>query len=197
MKKRKIFSWMIIIGTLMQFILANFIFTDFPGFISFVLLVPFYLCLYLFYQRYKYIKWIGFIGVFSMMGFIFLMSFIPEFPMWSNKIKLMGMFSYFGSLINIGLALVFLLQVEPKNRWIKGLTFFIVISNYLFISYFTFSIQNVLVSFFGPSETIVVTTLFVYKIITYIFQILVMIAQVVLVNILDREDEFYKKAEKN
>lgn len=196
MKKRKIFTFIIIFGTLLQFVLANVVFNDFPGFLSYVLLVPFYLFVYLYYQRYKYIKYICFISIFTVMANLFMLDYLSMFPLWSNKIRLIGMVSFFGSLINNLLLFILILQPEPRGKLIKSLFAIIVLSNYFFFSYYLFPLTNILIAFFGPDEQAISTTLISVQVITYILQFVIMIAQVVIVQTLDREDEYYLKAKK-
>ena len=194
MKKRNIFMLVILIGTLAQFILGNFVFKDFPGIVSFVLLVPFYLIVYIYYQRYKYIKWICFFTIFTLMANVFMLDYLSIFPMYSTKIKLIGMVSFFGSIINNVLVFVFILQPEPKGKLVKSLITFIVLTNYFFFSYYIFPLTGILIAFFGPAEQAIDSTVVVVQIISYVLVIAVMIVQMILIKILDTEQEYYLKA---
>ncbi|MBI9009773.1 MAG: hypothetical protein JEZ05_07065 [Tenericutes bacterium] len=196
MPKRKIVMLVIFFGTILQFIFANFVFKDFPAIISFVLLVPFYLIVYLYYQRYRYIKWIAFISIFTLLANLFMLDYLSDFQMYSSKIRLIGMVSFFGCLINNFLAFILLLQPQPKSRTIKLLVLFIVLINYFFFSYYIFSFTGILVAFFGPSDQAVNLTVAVVQVLVYIFQFAIMIVQMILVKLLGSEEEYYLKAQK-
>lgn len=197
MKKHRLFMLIIFVGTIIQFVLNNFVFSRFPGILSFILLVPFYLIVYIYYQRYKYIKYICFVSIFTVMANLFLLDYLNDFAMYTPKIRLIGMVSYFGSLINLLLGFIMLLQNEPKRKLIKGLFAFIIITNYVFFSYYFFPISGLVVAFFGPADQAVEITLIVLQIIQYVLQIFIMIAQLILIYILGSEEAYYQKARNN
>ena len=194
MKKRNIFILVIFLGTLTQFILGNFVFKNFSGIVSFVLLVPFYLIVYIYYQRYRFIKWICFFTIFTLMANVFMLDYLSIFPMYSAKIKLIGMVSFFGSIINNVLVFVFILQPNPKGKLLKSLFAFVVLINYFFFSYYIFPLTGILIAFFGPAEQAIESTVVVVEIIGYILVIAVMIAQMIIIKLLDTEEEYYLKA---
>lgn len=194
MKKRTIFSLIIVFGTVLQFVLSQFVIEDFPAVLSYVLIVPFYVIVYVYYPRYRIIKYIIFISIFTVMAYTLMMGYLGDFPMYSSKIRLLGMVSFFGSILNNILAFVLLLQIEPKNRWLRTMVVFIVVTNYFFFSYYIFSLTNLLIAFFGPDDQVIDQLLFILQIVIYILQFLIMVAQVIIIHVLDNEEEYYGKA---
>ncbi len=194
MKKRTIFSLIIIVGFLAQFILANFVFRNFPPVISFILLVPFYLLTYLYYRRYKLITVICFISIFTLMANLFMLGYLGEFALYSNKIRLIGMVSFFGCLINNLLAFILILQVEPRSKFLKGLVVFIVLVNYFFFSYYLFPLTNILASIFGPNQVVIDNMLVILQIFLYVLQAFIVISQVIIIFKFDFEEEYYLKS---
>jgi hypothetical protein len=104
------------------------------------------------------------------------------------------MVSFFGSIINNVLVFVFILQPKPKGKLLKSLFAFIVLINYFFFSYYIFPLTGILIAFFGPAEQAIESTVVVVEIIGYILVIAVMIAQMIIIKLLDTEEEYYLKA---
>lgn len=194
MKKRTIFSLIILIGTILQFVLSQFVFEDFPAVLSYILIVPFYVIVYVYYPRYKIIRYIIFVSIFTVMAYTLMMGYLDTFPLYSRKIRLLGMVSFFGSIFNNILAFILLLQVEPKSRWLRTAIVFIVITNYFFFSYYIFSLTNLLIAFFGPDEQVIDQLLVILQIVIYALQFFIMIAQIIIIHVLDDEEEYYGKA---
>jgi D-alanyl-lipoteichoic acid acyltransferase DltB (MBOAT superfamily) len=128
------------------------------------------------------------------MANVFMVYYLRSFPMYSPKIRLIGMVSFFGCIINNLLAFVMILQPEPKRKIIKGLVVFIVLANYLFFSYYIFPLTGILIAFFGPAEQAIETTILAVEVIGYILQLLIMISQMILIRLLGTEEDYYDKA---
>lgn len=189
MKKRYIFMLLIFLGTTAQFLLNTFLPGDIPSLISFLLLVPFYLIVYLFYSKNKLIQFICFVAIFTVMANVFMLGFLGQYSMNSSKIILIARVSYFGSILNILLAFLLILQVQPRNKVLKGSFFFIALTNWIFFSYYVFYFVNLLTQIFGTSIQETERTVFVFGIVSIVMQFLIMIAQMVIVYILDKEEE--------
>lgn len=189
MKKRYIFMLLILVGTVTQFLLDTFLVSSVPSLISYLLLVPFYLIVYLFYSKNKTIRYICFIAIFTVMADIFMLGYLDQYSLHSDKIVFIARISYFGSILNIFLAFLLILQVKPRNKVLKGSFFFIALTNWIFFSYYVFSFLNLIISFFGTADQEIQRTVFVFNIVMIVMQFLIMIAQMIIVYILDKEEE--------
>lgn len=197
MKKRKLMNIIIPAAFIIQFLLANFVFRNFPPVLSFALLVPFYLFVYVYFGKYKVIKYIAFVSIFTVMANVFLLSYMEIFPLYSNKIRLIGMVSYFGSIINLILAFILILSSEPKSKFLKGLFVFIVVTNYIFFSYYLIPFTGLLAAIFGPNEIDIELMLLVLQIVIYVLQFLIVLAQMIIIHKLDFQQEYEGKADNN
>jgi hypothetical protein len=77
---------------------------------------------------------------------------------------------------------------------VKGLVVFIVLANYFFFSYYIFPFTGILVAFFGPAEQAIDATVAAVQVMSYILQICILIAQMILIKLLGSEEDYYEKA---
>lgn len=191
MSRRKIFTLIILLGTLTQFVLGNFVFEDFPAIISYILLVPFYLIVYLYYQRNIFIKLVVFISTFTLLANLFMLDYLGDYSLYSNKVRLISMFSYIGCVINNILVLASLLKNTPKSKWIKFSFIVIVYTNFIFFSYYYFPFVNNLTLFFGTRNYTIRLTMYIANIFRLCMYAVVLIAQMIAINKLEKEEIEY------
>lgn len=190
MSRRNIYILLVFIFFVIQFVLGNFVLSDFNPILSFALLVPFYIIISVYHSKYKVIRYIGYLMIFVVLSNTFLYYYLGEFGLTTVKIMLIGRISYFGSIAAIILVFLLLLQNHPKNKLMRWSFVFITIFNYLFLSYYFIPLSSLLSRIFGPNPTDLVTLAIVLQIIRYIVSGLIMVAQLIIIYKLDRDTKF-------
>jgi len=191
MKKRNIFMLIICFGTILEILFHDFLFNDIPGVFSFLFLVPFYIIVYLYYNRHKFIRYMSFLGIFNVLSNAFLAYYIILLGFYDRKVILIARTSTFGSIIMFLLLFIMLLQDKPKNKAIRYSFIFIIITSFLFHSYYKYILAVLLTGIFGPDSSAISTTIYVVDVIAIISKILIMMCQVLIIYKLDRSDEVF------
>ncbi len=189
MRKRNVFILVVAITTIVQMILGDFLIRDFSPLLSFVLLVPFYMILFLYYRKYRQILLITVISIFALLSSVYLWYYYPDYGVATAKIRLIGRFSYLLGIAENIACFLLVLQNRPKSKTLKGLFVFIALSHYVFFSYYQFPIDNILIGIFGPNPADITTLFIVIQILVYIFKVLILISQLILIYLLDKDAE--------
>ena len=184
MKKRYIFIPIIILSLVGHLILYYFVFDEIYPLISFVLTVPFYVIVYVFYRESKLISSYAFLSIFTTLSFWVFMSLIQDYSLNSPNMRLIGLVSFFGSVINMMIAFGIVLQAN-KNRFIAISLFLFSIITFFFASYYNFFLENLVASIFGPNPSVVADALVVLEVIYVILQVIMSIVQSIIIYIFD------------
>lgn len=188
MKKRHLFIPIIILSLIGQLILYYFVFDEIYPLISFILTVPFYVIVYVFYRESKLITSYAFVSVFTTLSFWVFMSLIQVYSINSPNMRLIGLVSFFGSVINMIIAFGIVLQAN-KNRFVAICFLFFSVINFFFASYYNFFLTDLIASIFGPNPTDVVDALVVLEVIYVVLQVIIAILQSIVIYIFDRNQE--------
>jgi len=188
MKKRYIFIPIIILSLIGHLILYYFVFDEIYPLISFLLTVPFYVIVYVFYRESKLITSYAFVSIFTTLSFWVFMSLIQVYSLNSPNIRLVGLVSFFGSVLNLMIGFGIVLQAN-KNRFIALSFLFFSIINFFFASYYNFFLVDLIASIFGPNPTDVTDALIVLEVIYVVLQVIISILQAVVIYIFDRNQE--------
>ncbi len=188
MKKRYIFIPIIILSLIGHLILYYFVFDEIYPLISFLLTVPFYVIVYVFYRESKLITSYAFVSIFTTLSFWIFMSLIQVYSLNSPNIRLVGLVSFFGSVLNLMIGFGIVLQAN-KNRFIALSFLFFSIINFFFASYYNFFLVDLIASIFGPNPTDVTDALIVLEVIYVVLQVIISILQAVVIYIFDRNQE--------
>lgn len=188
MKKRYIFIPIIILSLIGHLILYYFVFNEIYPLISFILTVPFYVIVYVFYRESKLITSFSFLSIFTTLSFWVFMSLIQVYNLNSPNIRLVGLVSFFGSVINLMIGFGVVLQAN-KNRFIALSFLFFSIINFFFASYYNFFLVDLIASIFGPNPTDVTDALIVLEVVYVVLQVIISILQSVVIYIFDRNQE--------
>jgi len=143
-----------------------------------------------YHTRFKIIRYIGYLMIFVLLSNVFLYYYLQTFGLYTVKIMLIGRISYVGSILAIILSLLLLLQNHPKSKVTKALFVFITIFNYLFLSYYFIPFGSMLGQIFGPNPTDLVTLSIVMQVLRYVTWGLVMLAQLIIIHKLDKDQKF-------
>ena len=188
MKKRHIFIPIIILSLVGHLILYYFVFNEIYPLISFILNVPFYVIVYVFYRESKLISSYAFLSIFTTLSFWVFMSLIQYYSLNSPNIRLVGLVSFFGSVINMMIAFGIVLQAN-KNRFIALSFLFFSVINFFFASYYNFFLVDLIASIFGPNASDVADALVVLEVIYVVLQVIMSILQAVIIYIFDSNQE--------
>ncbi|PKK95571.1 MAG: hypothetical protein CVV60_00495 [Tenericutes bacterium HGW-Tenericutes-5] len=188
MKKRYIFIPIIILSLIGHLILYYFVFDEIYPLISFLLTVPFYIIVYVFYRESKLITSYAFISIFTTLSFWVFMSLIQVYSLNSPNIRLVGIVSFFGSVVNLMIGFGIVLQAN-KNRFIALSFLFFSIINFFFASYYNFFLVDLIASIFGPNATDVTDALIVLEVVYVVIQVIISILQSIIIYIFDRNQE--------
>lgn len=188
MKKRYIFISIIILSFLAHTLLYYLVFNEVKPLISFLLTVPFYVIIWVYYRETKLIVNYAFISVFTTLSHWVFTSLINFYSINSPNMRLIGMVSFFGSIINLMLGFGIVLQAN-KNRLIALSFLFFSIINFFFASYYNFFLVDLISSIFGPNQSNIFDALVVLEIVYVVIQGVVVILQSVIIFIFDRNQE--------
>ena len=188
MKKRHIFIPIIILSLVGHLILYYFVFNEIHPLISFLLTVPFYVIIYVFYRETKMISSFSFLSIFTTLSFWIFMSLIQVYSLNAPNIRLVGIVSFFGSVVNLIIGFGIVLQAN-KNRFIAISFLLFAIVNFFFASYYNFFLTDLIASIFGPNPSDVADALIVLEVVYVVLQVIIAILQAIIVYIFDRNHE--------
>lgn len=188
MKKRNIFMLVVCFGTILELVFHDLLFKNFPGFFSFFLLVPFYVIVYLYYNRYRYIKYMSFLGIFNVLSYTFLAYYIAQLDFYHRKVILIARTSTIGSILMFFFLFIMLLQDKPRNKATKYSFIFIVITSFLFHSYYRYILTVLLTQIFGPEGSAINMTIDVVDIVAIVSKLAILLAQLIIIYKLDRDE---------
>ncbi len=192
MKKRYIFISLIVVSFALHSILYYFVFNEIMPLISFLLTVPFYVIVFVYYRETKLVVTYSFISVFTTLSFWVFMSLINFYNLSSPNMRLVGMVSFFGSIINLMIGFGIVLQAN-KNRFVAISFLLFAIVNFFFASYYNFFLKDLIASIFGPIQSDINDALVVLEIFYFALQVLIVISQAIIIYIFDRNQEFNRK----
>lgn len=191
MKKRYLFIPIIVISFVTHLILYYFVFDEINPLVSFLLTVPFYVIVYLYYRETKMVVTYCFISIFTTLSFWVFMSLLNYYSLGAPNMRLIGMVSFFGSIINMIIGFGIVLQAN-KNKFIALSFLFFSVINFFFASYYNFFLVDLLSSIFGPNQTDVADALLVLEIIYISLQAIIVILQSIIVYIFDKNQDMDK-----
>jgi hypothetical protein len=189
MKKRFIFIPLIVISYLAHLYLYYFVFDEIRPLISFFLTVPFYVIMYVYYQETRLIVTFSFISIFTYMAYWFFLGFLKEFAFNAPNMRLIGIVSFFGSLINMVIGFAIVLNAN-RNKFIALSFLLFAVVNFIFASYYNFFFENLIRSIFGPDITDVNNALGAMEGLYVFLQILIVGMQAVIIYKLDINQEY-------
>jgi len=189
MKKRHIFIAIIVLSFISHSILYYFVFNEIMPLVSFLLTVPFYVIVYVYYRETKLVVTYSFISVFTTLSYWVFMSLLNFYNLNSPNMRLVGMVSFFGSVINLMIGFGIVLQAN-KNRFIALSFLFFAIVNFFFASYYNFFLKNLIASIFGPIQSDINDALVILEIFYFVLQFFIVIAQSIIIFIFDRNQQF-------
>jgi len=110
---------------------------------------------------------------------------------FSPNLRLVGIVSFFGSVINMIIGFGIVLQ-SNRNRFVSLSIFLISIINFFFASYYKFFLEDLVAALFGPNPTGVNDALIVLEIFYVVLQFIIVIVQSIIIFIFDLNDEYDK-----
>jgi hypothetical protein len=119
------------------------------------------------------------------------MSLLNYYSLGAPNMRLIGMVSFFGSIINMIIGFGIVLQAN-KNKFIALSFLFFSVINFFFASYYNFFLVDLLSSIFGPNQTDVADALLVLEIIYISLQAIIVILQSIIVYIFDKNQDMDK-----
>lgn len=191
MKKRHLFIPIIIIFFLIHLYLYYFVFDEIIPLISFILTSPFYIIVFVYYRETKLLETFSFISIFTNLSFWVFLSLSSMYNFFSPNLRLVGIVSFFGSVINMIIGFGIVLQ-SNRNRFVSLSIFLISIINFFFASYYKFFLEDLVAALFGPNPTGVNDALIVLEIFYVVLQFIIVIVQSIIIFIFDLNDEYDK-----
>ncbi|MDD3129718.1 MAG: hypothetical protein PHF05_00685 [Candidatus Izemoplasmatales bacterium] len=191
MKKRHLFIPIIIIFFLIHLYLYYFVFDEIRPLISFILTSPFYIIVFVYYRETKLLETFSFISIFTNLSFWVFLSLSSMYNFFSPNLRLVGIVSFFGSVINMIIGFGIVLQ-SNRNRFVSLSIFLISIINFFFASYYKFFLEDLVAALFGPNPTGVNDALIVLEIFYVVLQFIIVIVQSIIIFIFDLNDEYDK-----
>jgi len=191
MKKRHLFIPIIIIFFLIHLYLYYFVFDEIRPLISFILTSPFYIIVFVYYRETKLLETFSFISIFTNLSFWMFLSLSSMYNFFSPNLRLVGIVSFFGSVINMIIGFGIVLQ-SNRNRFVSLSIFLISIINFFFASYYKFFLEDLVAALFGPNPTGVNDALIVLEIFYVVLQFIIVIVQSIIIFIFDLNDEYDK-----
>jgi hypothetical protein len=189
MKKRFIFIPLIVISYLAHLYLYYFVFDEIRPLISFFLTVPFYVIMYIYYQETRLIVTFSFISIFTVMAYWFFLGFLEYYAFNAPNMRLIGIVSFFGSLINMVIGFAIVLNAN-RNKFIALSFLLFAVVNFIFASYYNFFFENLIRSIFGPDITDVNNALGAMEGLHVFLQVLIVGIQAVIIYKLDIYQEY-------
>ncbi len=191
MKKRYIFIPIILFAFIAHIFLTYFVFDEIKPLLSFLLTVPFYVIVYVYYRETKLVVSYSFIAIFTTLSYWIFMAFIDIFPLTAPNMRLIGLVSFFGSIINMMVGFGIVLQAN-KNKYIAVSLMVFAVINFFFASYYNFFLTDLIASLFGPNQARITEALFVLEMIYVGLQSLIVINQIIIIYLFDRHQELDK-----
>jgi hypothetical protein len=103
--------------------------------------------------------------------------------------RLIGMVSFFGSIINLILTFGIVLQAN-KNKLIAVSLMFFAIVNFFFGSYYNFFLMDLIRALFGPIPSDIIHALQVMEFVYFFLQVIMVILQVIIIYIFDKNSDY-------
>lgn len=191
MKKRYIFIPLIVLSFVAHTFLIYFVFDEVKPLISFLLNVPFYVIVYVYYRETKLVVTYAFISIFTTLSYWIFMAFMSVYSLTAPNMRLIGLVSFFGSIINMMVAFGIVLQAN-KNRFAAVSLMGFAIINFFFASYYNFFLVDLIAALFGPRQANVELALFVLEMIYLALQILIVISQTIIIYLFDKNQDMDK-----
>ncbi len=191
MKKRYIFIPIILLAFIAQTILTYFVFDEIKPLISFLLTVPFYVIVYVYYRETKLVVTYSFISVFTTLSYWIFVAFIEIYPLTAPNMRLIGLVSFFGSIINMMIGFGIVLQAT-KNKYIAVSLMGFAVINFFFASYYNFFLVDLFAALFGPNQARVTEALFVLEMFYLVLQAIIVINQVIIIYLFDKNQDLDK-----
>ncbi|MBN2540730.1 MAG: hypothetical protein JXB08_04320 [Bacilli bacterium] len=177
------------LSAILQIGLGDLLIQNFSPLLSFILLVPFYMIVFLYFRKYPIILWIAVISIFGLLSSVYLWHYLQDYALASAKIRLVGRFSYILGIAENIAVFILVLQSRPKSNLLKGLFVFVALTHYALLSYYRIPISNILAGIFGPNPVDLQTMYFVIAIVAIIAKGVIMLVQVWIIYLLDRDEK--------
>ena len=189
MKKRYIFIPIIVLSMIAHNLLFYLVFDEIYPIISFLLNVPFYVILYVYYRESKLITAFAIISIFTTLAYWMFIGLSGTFTFNNPNMRLMGIISFFGSVANMVIGFMILLNAN-KLKFIALGFFLMAIINFIFASYYRLSFNGFIGSLFGTTQSDINYAITVLGFVYIGFQGLIAIIQSLIIYFFDKNQEF-------
>ncbi|MBI9010567.1 MAG: hypothetical protein JEZ05_11140 [Tenericutes bacterium] len=184
MKKRDILMAIVGITGLANIVLSKII-GGYPPILELFLTIPFYVIILIFYRKTTLIVIFSVLTILSQFGYYMVLENLASHPGLDGTIRLYASFSFFSGIL--GFFIAFVLVLQHKTYKFTELSFFAFsIINYVFFSYFTFYLQSMLITIFGPFELHISKMLNVYFGVEIGMEVVVLVLEVLVIFFLER-----------
>lgn len=191
MKKRDILMGLVGIAGVVNIIFSRVV-SGYPPLLELFLTIPFYIIILIFYRKTKLITAFSIFTILSQFGYYMVLANMQSHAWLDVTMRIFGSFSFFSGLI--GFFLAFGLVLQHKTYKFTELSFFAFsILNYVFFSYFTFYLRDMLITIFGPFEIHIIKMFYVYYGVEIAAEISILVLQVLVIFFLERNKLYERR----